>query len=91
MHQDTFIIRPMTIGKMSSCLSLFIYAKNATEGYIMTKLSKKQQKKMSRTLGVSAKELDAVMQDLQKMELLRHVAGNLWEVHNGIRWHEVRI
>ncbi len=57
----------------------------------MAKLSKKQSRKMTRILGVSAKELDAVMEDLQKMELLRHISGNLWEVNNGVSWHTIRI
>lgn len=58
---------------------------------MINRLPRKQSKKMAKILGVSAKELDTVMEDLQKMELLRHISGNLWEVYNGTSWHKIRI
>jgi len=57
----------------------------------MAKLSKKQKKKIASKLGLQEKELDEVIQDLQEMDILRHVSEKVWEVFDGIRWHEVRL
>lgn len=57
----------------------------------MAELTNKQKKKMGEVLGISTKILDTVVEDLQKMELLRHIKGKIWEVFDGSRWHKVKV